>query len=114
MTILERIKVLCRSKKNISITTLEQELGYSNGSLSKAKDIPSSRIMEISNYLSVSVDYLMTGKESEFSIQMAETDVALSNMEARIKEYALKLSKLTTDKQEHIIELIDMLSENEK
>ena len=65
MTILENIKIICREKKNISITTLEQELGYSNGSLAKAKDIPSSRICEISNYLGVSMEYLMTGEKPE-------------------------------------------------
>lgn len=65
MTILENIKSICREKKNISITTLEQELGYSNGSLAKAKDIPSSRICEIANYLNVSMEYLMTGKKPD-------------------------------------------------
>lgn len=63
MTVLERIKEECRIKKNISITTLEQELGYSNGSLAKAKDIPSSRIYEIANYLGVSMEYLLTGQK---------------------------------------------------
>ena len=65
MTILENIKIICREKKNISITTLEQELGYSNGSLAKAKDIPSSRVCEIANYLGVSMEYLMTGEKPE-------------------------------------------------
>lgn len=65
MTVLERIKEECRIRKNISITTLEQELGYSNGSLAKAKDIPSSRILEISEYLDVSMYYLMKGCEKE-------------------------------------------------
>lgn len=65
MTVLERIKEECRLKKNISVTTLEQELGYSNGSLAKAKDIPSSRICEIANYLGISMDYLMTGEKPE-------------------------------------------------
>lgn len=65
MTVLERIKEECRLKKNMSITTLEQELGYSNGSLAKAKDIPSSRILEISEYLGVSMYYLMKGYEKE-------------------------------------------------
>lgn len=60
MTVLERIKEECRLKKNISVTTLEQELCYSNGSLAKAKDIPSSRICEIANYLGISMDYLMS------------------------------------------------------
>lgn len=35
MTVLERIKTLCKEKKNISLTTLEHILEYSNGSLSK-------------------------------------------------------------------------------
>ena len=109
MTVLERIKEECRLKKNISITTLEQELGYSNGSLSKAKDIPSSRISEIAKFLNVSMDYLMTGEEAEFTLEIAETDVALSNMNKRIKEYALKLALLPKDKQEHVMSLIDML-----
>lgn len=65
MTTLERIKDECRKKKNISITTLEKELGYSNGSLAKAKDIPSSRIYEISKFLDVSVEYLLSGEENE-------------------------------------------------
>ena len=110
MTVLERIKGLCKNK-GISITTLEAELEYSNGSLSKAKDIPSSRIMEISKFFEVSMDYLMTGKESPVLLEIAETDVALTNMEKRMKEYALKLAALPKDKQEHIFESIDMLNE---
>lgn len=66
MAALENIKTICREKKNISITTLEQELGYSNGSLAKAKDIPSSRICEIASYLGVSMEYLMTGEEPKY------------------------------------------------
>ena len=64
MTVLERIKKECREIKGISITVLEQELGYSNGSLAKAKDIPSSRILEISKYLELTTDYLLTGEKS--------------------------------------------------
>ena len=74
MTVLERIKMLCREKRNISITTLEQTLGYSNGSLSKAKDIPSSRIAEIAKFLDVSVDYLMTGEERKTDVPMFEEE----------------------------------------
>lgn len=110
MTVLERIKALCREKKNISITVLEQELGYSNGSLAKAKDIPSSRIMEISHYLGVSMDYLMSGRTNSI-IETAKTDVELSLMEDRLKAYALKLAKLPKDKQAQIMSLIDMLED---
>lgn len=77
MTILERIKELCRTQKNISITTLEQELGYSNGSLAKAKIIPSNRILEISKFLGVSMEYLMTGKDDRLSERNADVDFML-------------------------------------
>ena len=111
MTVLERIKMLCRERKNISITTLEQTLSYSNGSLSKAKDIPSSRIMEIAMFLGVSTDYILTGNEMEYDVEMAETDVKLSNMDNRMKEYALKMNKLSHSEQELIMQMIDKLSE---
>lgn len=109
MTVLERIKCLCK-EKGISVTTLEQELGYSNGSLAKAKDIPSSRIKEISKYFSVTMDFIMTG-EPEFTLEMAEIDVELSDMSKRVKEYAIRLNELSNDKQEHIMQLIDMLED---
>ena len=52
-------------------------------------------------------DYIMTGKEPEFTIEMAQTDVALSNMSERIKIYALKLAELDKTKQDAIFALID-------
>lgn len=112
MTVLERIKNVARTNKNMSLTALEQELGYSNGSLAKAKDIPSSRILEISIFLGVSMDFLMTGKEMEFTVEDAEKDLALSNMSERIKDYALILNQMPAEQQEHIISLIDMLNKS--
>lgn len=109
MTILERIKNTAREKKNISITTLEQTLGYSNGSLAKAKDIPSSRIMDIANFLDVTVDYLMTGNEPQFSVEMANVDAELIMLNKEFKEYAIKLSELPKDKYQCIATLIDLL-----
>ena len=70
------------------------------------------KMKKIADFFGVTVDYLMTGKEPEFSIEMAETDVALSNMNKRMKEYALKMAELPNDKQEHIMQLIDMLSKD--
>lgn len=43
---------------------LEKILGYGNGSLAKAKVIPSDRILEIAKYFNVSMEYIMTGKEA--------------------------------------------------
>ena len=95
MTILENIKIICREKKNISITTLEQELGYSNGSLAKAKDIPSSRICEISNYLGVSMEYLMTGEKPE-----------IPNFEPEHLELIELYSKLKEEQKSAVINLL--------
>ena len=95
MTILENIKIICREKKNISITTLEQELGYSNGSLAKAKDIPSSRICEISNYLGVSMEYLMTGEKPE-----------IPNFEPEHLELIELYSKLKKEQKSAVLNLL--------
>ena len=95
MTVLERIKEECRLKKNISVTTLEQELGYSNGSLAKAKDIPSSRICEIANYLGVSMEYLMTGEKPE-----------IPNFEPEHLELIELYSKLKTEQKSAVLNLL--------
>lgn len=64
MTLLDRVKNLCRNK-GISQGKMEKEIGISNGASSKWKtSSPSLEILEkLSNYFEVSVDYLMTGKE---------------------------------------------------
>ena len=110
MSFYERLEDL-RKSKDLSQKELETELGFSNGSISKwKKSTPThDRMQKIANYFNVSVDYLVTGKEPEFTIEMADTDVALTNMEKRLKEYALKLADLPKDKQEQIMNLIDML-----
>lgn len=108
--IYERIKALCKKNK-ISVNTLELELGIAKGSLCKIdKHKPSSeRMQAIASRLSTTVDYLMTGKQNEFSEEMAIIDIELSNMPLEVKEYALKLSKLSIEKQKQIMNLIDML-----
>lgn len=107
MTVLERIKETARIKKNISLTVLEQDLGYSNGSLAKAKDIPSSRILEISIYLGVTMEYLMTGKESNISEDLADELAEIMYADEEIKKCFTKILSMPKDKQEHIISIIN-------
>ena len=110
MTVLERIKTLCK-EKGISITTLEQILEYSNGSLSKAKDIPSSRIRNIAEFFNVSTDYLLTGKEKELPLS-AQADLWISIRNDKELLNALeKYMRLSDRKKKHVIDTIDMLSE---
>lgn len=95
MTTLDNIKKICREKKNISITVLEQELGYSNGSLAKAKDIPSSRILEISKHLGVSMEYLMLGEtpDGEYTEEDFELLELFSNFKKEQKTAILNMMR---------------------
>lgn len=103
-------------EKKLKNSDVSRATGISNMTLSdwkRGKTKPKTDTMQkIANFLEVSVDYLMTGKETEFTIEMAERDLALSNMSERIKDYALILNQMPAEQQEHIISLIDMLNKS--
>ena len=102
-------------KKGLKNSDVSRGTGVSNMTLSDwkhGKTTPKTDTMQkIADFLGVSVDYIMTGKESEFAIEMADIDSNLIFMEKRLKEYALKLSNMSKEKQEHVMSLIDMLEE---
>lgn len=78
MTNFEIIKQLC-DKEGIAVATLEKEMNYGNGSLSKAKRLPAERIMELSKRFDVSMEFLMTGKDNADSSQYSDlADIYLS------------------------------------
>lgn len=62
MDALDRIKELCK-KRNIPISRLERDCGFSNGYIGKLKEgsLPSSRLQIIADYLNVSAIYLLEG-----------------------------------------------------
>lgn len=110
MTILERIKLLCK-QAGISLTALEEKLEFSNGSISKPKDIPSSRITKIAEYFGVSTDWILTGKEND-SFSDEATNLALKIvLDAELSNKIEKLLSLSDKKKNHVFELIDLLSE---
>ena len=104
-------------EKGLKNADVARATGISNMTLSdwkRGKSVPKSdKMRKIAEYLNVSVDYLMTGKDTEFTVEMAEIDVTLSNMSERMKEYALRLNNLPSDKQELVMNLIDTLMKNE-
>lgn len=113
MSTKDRIKELCKNN-GISANKLEKNLGFTAGYISKLdKSTPNAKnIKMIADYFNVSLDYLMTGKESRFTVEMADLDAELIFMPLRIKECALKMSKLTEEEQGQIIALVDMLCKN--
>lgn len=66
MNSVERVKQICKERK-IPIYKLEKDLKYSNGYIAQLRKgvFPANRLSEIANYLSVSTEYLMTGKADE-------------------------------------------------
>lgn len=56
MNSVDKVKSLCKQKK-IPISRLERELGYANGYIGQLRKgtFPSDRLIEIANYLNVSV-----------------------------------------------------------
>lgn len=111
MNAVERVKTICKERK-IPISKLESDCGFSNGYIGQLRKgvFPDDRILKIAEYLNVSVDYLMTGKEMEFTAEMAEIDLELSKMKERTKLYALKLSRLSKSDQDTIMSLIDRMN----
>ena len=111
MNAVERVKTICKERK-IPISKLESDCGFANGYIGQLRKgvFPDDRILKIAEYLNVSVDYLMTGKEMEFTAEMAEIDLELSKMKEMTKLYALKLSKLSKRDQDTIMSLIDRMN----
>lgn len=110
----ENFEKLCNDNKT-NPSRVSKATGISTATLTSWKKgvytPKQDKLQLIADYFNVTVDYLMTGKESEFSVEMAKTDVALSIMPERLKVYALKLDALPKEKQEQIMSLIDMLEE---
>ena len=95
MRIIERISALCR-ENGTTVTNLEKELGYSNGSLAKAKDIPSSRILDIAIRFNVSTDFILTGNDSrvetpKFEKEHIELITLYSQLEKEQKDAVFNL-----------------------
>ena len=65
MTLFERIEEL-RNSRGISQGKLEKELGFSNGSISKWKNSTPNpeRLKKLADYFGVTVEYIMTGEDS--------------------------------------------------
>lgn len=105
-------------EKGLKNADVARATGISNMTLSdwkRGKTVPKSdKMQKIAEYLNVSVDYLMTGKEVEFIVETAKKDVLLTKMSSKIKEYALKLAEMPKEKQEQIMSLIDMLADKKE
>lgn len=100
-------------KKGLKNSDVSRGTGVSNMTLSDWKHgettPKTSTMQKIADFLGVSVDYLMTGKDNRFSEEMADLDADVIFLSKEIKEYAIKLSKLSEDDKADIMKMIDRL-----
>ena len=112
--IYQRIKELC-DKKGTSINALEDKLGISRGSLCKIdKHKPSSmKVQMIAEELNTSSNYILTGKETtdnKYSPEMALLVGKIRN-DKELSKALLKYFDLSDEKKKHVLDNINMLSE---
>lgn len=105
-----------RDSKGLNDSEVAKYGGFPKSTFSdwkKGKSCPKLfKLVKIAECLDCSLDYLVTGKEHHSVVEEATKDLALSKMDSKIKDYALKLSKLSDKEQENIMNLIDMMYEN--
>lgn len=99
----DNLKQAC-TNKNISVTaTLKQiGIGTANGTYWKNGSVPASDIVvKLAEFLEVSTDYLLTGKEKCLSLKLTENEQKILDI----------FKNLTETQQGQVIERAEMLSE---
>lgn len=113
MTFYERLTKLMK-ERGLSHKDLENELKFSNGSISKWKNSTPTleRFQKLADYFGVSVEYLRTGEEkkSSFSKESAKLVGKIRN-DKDLSNALEKYFTLSEAKKKHVLELIDLLSE---
>lgn len=115
MDIGKRIKQR-REELGLTQEELAKKLGYANrSSVNKVETSREVSMKMINSYaiaLETTVPYLMGWEEEDKKIEeQADDDFKNMLKDERLVNYAIKLSNLSKEKQEHIISLIDMLEE---
>nr|DAX11951.1 MAG TPA: repressor protein [Bacteriophage sp.] len=109
----DEVKRICKERK-IPISKLEQACGFSNGYVGKLREgkFPADRLYSISQFLGVSVDYLMTGEEPKVDLSAGTAKLVGKLVQDPEMAKALrKYFELSDEKKKHVIETINMLSE---
>lgn len=75
------------------------------------------KMQKIADYFGVTLDYLMTGKESKSKLSESnEQEKLLITLkhDKKLLDSIEKFYNLSNDKKQHVIELIDLLNESSK
>jgi transcriptional regulator with XRE-family HTH domain len=78
-----RIKELCK-QHHTNFSRLEHDLGFANGSVAKSDGkIQAERLQKIADYFDVTMEYLLTGKDSE---SISDWEKELINIYRQLKD----------------------------
>lgn len=113
MNIHQNIKRL-RNEQNLTLEEVGKRTGTTKQTIKRYEDgvistIPYDRIVALAKCFNVTPGDLMGWEDKTNIIETAETDIMLSNMEEKLKEYALKMAKLPKEKQDLVLKMIDEL-----
>ena len=113
MGLKENIKRL-RIEQNLTLEEVGKRTGTTKQTIKRYEDgviatIPYDRIVALAKCFNVTPGDLMGWEDKSNIIEAAKTDIMLSNMEEKLKEYALKMAKLPKEKQDLVLKMIDEL-----
>lgn len=98
-------------EKGLKNSDVARATGISNMTLSDWKRGVSKpkedKMRKIAEFFGVTYGYLMGWEDEELMIEVIK-DNALSGMSERMKEYAIRLSKLSEQQQEGVFNMIDL------
>ena len=106
--IVNRIRALCRSK-NTSITKIEEELHFANGTIGKWKNgkrtPPLEKVILIAERLGTTPEYILRGEQKEKPVLQ---------MENGLKEIDAIFEKLTPSRQAKLLELARLYLDDQR
>lgn len=121
MNTVERVKAICK-ERNIAISKLEKDCGFGNAYIAGLKkgSIPDDRLKIISEYLNLSVEYLMTGKEPNIDYLysdknadlLIEVTKSVRNDAGFAKRLAMYMSLLSENKKS-VDDMVDLMYSKE-
>ena len=106
--IVNRIRALCRSK-NTSITKIEEELHFANGTIGKWKNgkrtPPLEKVILIAERLGTTPEYILRGEQKEKPVLQ---------MENGLKEIDAIFEQLTPSRQSKLLELARLYLDDQR
>lgn len=118
MNTVERVKSICKERK-IAISKLEKDCGFGNAYIAGLKkgSIPDDRLKTISEYLNLSVDYLITGKESPlYTDKNADLLIKITKNMKNDPAFADRMARymsLISENKKSVDDMIDLMYHKE-